>query len=74
MKSRTGLFGALCVYVTIAAAGPAGAQSGGGGNHISGDGLPSPAPVVTQNWGNLPEGREWGSTAGVDIDPTDGHI
>ena len=44
------------------------------GNPITGDGLPNPAPVVTANWGELPEGREWGSTAGVDIDPTDGHI
>ena len=26
------------------------------------------------NWGDLPEGREWGSTAGIDIDPNDGQI
>lgn len=44
------------------------------GNPISGVGLPNPAPVVTPNWGNLPAGREWGSTAGIDIDPLDGHI
>lgn len=44
------------------------------GNPISGEGLPNPAPNVTQNWGNLPAGREWGSTAGIDIDPNDGHI
>jgi len=44
------------------------------GNYISGEGLPNPAPVVTQNWGNLPAGRNWGSTAGIDIDPNDGHI
>ncbi|PCJ17124.1 MAG: hypothetical protein COA96_18005 [SAR86 cluster bacterium] len=44
------------------------------GNPISGAGLPNPAPIVTQNWGNLPAGREWGSTAGIDIDPIDGHI
>jgi len=44
------------------------------GNPITGDGLPNPAPVVTQNWGELPAGREWGSTAGIDIDPIDGHI
>ena len=44
------------------------------GNFITGEGLPNPAPVVTSNWGDLPEGREWGSTAGVDIDPNDGHI
>ena len=44
------------------------------GNAITGEGLPNPAPVVTSNWGDLPEGREWGSTAGIDIDPTDGQI
>ena len=37
------------------------------GNAITGEGLPNPAPVVTSNWGDLPEGREWGSTAGIDI-------
>jgi sugar lactone lactonase YvrE len=37
-------------------------------------GLPNPNPVVTKGWGPLPGGREWGSTAGVDIDPIDGHI
>ena len=44
------------------------------GNPITGEGLPNPNPTVTANWGELPEGREWGSTAGVDIDPNDGHI
>jgi len=49
------------------------AQSGTA-NFITGEGLPNPNPVTTSNWGQLPEGREWGSTAGIDIDPTDGHI
>lgn len=44
------------------------------GNPITGEGLPNPAPTVVRNWGTLPEGREWGSTAGIDIDPIDGHI
>lgn len=44
------------------------------GNPITGDGIPNPAPVVIANWGELPAGREWGSTAGIDIDPNDGHI
>lgn len=35
--------------------------------------LPNPNPTVTRNWGALPEGRVWGSTAGVDIGP-DGHV
>ena len=38
-----------------------------------GPGLPS-MPTLVQNWGDLPEGREWGTTAGIDIDPHDGHI
>lgn len=44
------------------------------GNPVSGEGLPNPNPTVVQNWGDLPEGREWGTTAGIDIDPTDGHV
>ena len=44
------------------------------GDPITGAGIPNPAPVVTTNWGELPAGREWGSTAGIDIDPHDGHI
>ena len=49
-------------------------MSMGSGNPVSGEGLPNPAPNVTANWGDLPAGREWGSTAGIDIDPTDGQI
>ena len=37
-------------------------------------GLPNPAPDLIKDWADLPDGREWGSTAGVDIDPHDGHI
>jgi len=44
------------------------------GNAITGEGLPNPAPVVTRNWGQLPAGRKWGTTAGIDIDPADGNI
>lgn len=44
------------------------------GNPITGEGLPNPARTVTTNWGALPAGREWGSTAGIDIDPLDGNI
>ena len=48
--------------------------SGQGGNIITGGGFPNPNPVVTNEWGDLPAGRQWGSTAGIDIDPTDGHV
>jgi DNA-binding beta-propeller fold protein YncE len=37
-------------------------------------GLPNPTSQVIRAWGPLPDGREWGSTAGVDIDPIDGHV
>ncbi|WP_420635021.1 peptidyl-alpha-hydroxyglycine alpha-amidating lyase family protein [Candidatus Palauibacter sp.] len=37
-------------------------------------GLPNPNPVVTKDWAQLPDDREWGSTAGIDIDPIDGHV
>jgi sugar lactone lactonase YvrE len=44
------------------------------GNPITGEGLPNPNPVVERDWGTLPEGRTWGTTAGIDIDPIDGNI
>jgi len=44
------------------------------GNPITGEGLPNPALVVTRNWGQLPAGRKWGTTAGIDVDPIDGNI
>jgi sugar lactone lactonase YvrE len=51
------------------------AQSGAKtSNAITGEGLPNPAPKVTRNWGELPAGRKWGTSAGVDIDPKDGHV
>src|ERR1700730_12912223 len=41
------------------------ARSTSAGNPITGDGLPNPAPIVTRNWGQLPVGRKWGTTAGI---------
>ncbi len=35
--------------------------------------LPNPNPTVVKSFGELPAGRTWGSTAGVDIGP-DGHV
>ena len=37
------------------------------------DNLPNPNPTVITEWGPLPDGRTWGSTAGVDIGP-DGYV
>ncbi len=44
------------------------------GNIITGEGIPNPNPVLMNQWGELPAGRTWGHTAGIDIDPTDGHV
>ena len=78
------VFGACAVFLLTAfgnAGIPANAQSKAPtapatkvGNPITGEGLPNPAPNVTRNWGQLPAGRKWGTSAGVDIDPKDGHI
>ncbi len=35
--------------------------------------LPNPNPRLIKNFGTLPDGRTWGSTAGVDI-ALDGHL
>ena len=35
--------------------------------------LPNPTGEAILNWAPLPDGREWGSTAGIDIGP-DGHV
>jgi sugar lactone lactonase YvrE len=49
-------------------------EAGRMGNAITGERLPNPAPKVTRNWGQLPAGRKWGTSAGIDIDPIDGHV
>ena len=43
-------------------------------NIVTGEGLPNPTTKVTRNWGQLPAGRKWGTSAGIDIDPKDGNI
>jgi DNA-binding beta-propeller fold protein YncE len=53
---------------------PPSTASAAAGNPMTGQGLPNPAPKVTRNWGQLPAGRTWGTTAGVDIDPLDGNV
>ena len=62
------------VLVTFSFTLSAGCFAQQAGNPITGEGIPNPGPVVTINWGELPAGREWGSTAGIDIDPNDGHV
>ena len=79
MKSSNVLFSTLFLSVAMLLSGcsspdSAGAGSGPTVNIITGEGLPNPAPIRTTNWADLPAGRQWGSTAGIDIDPTDGHI
>ncbi|MFZ8988862.1 MAG: hypothetical protein ACPG2Q_06105 [Pseudohongiellaceae bacterium] len=71
MSSSRSLLSSLSVCVALAATGTALAEDT---DFITGKGLPNPNPVVVPNWGELPAGRNWGSTAGIDIDPTDGHI
>jgi DNA-binding beta-propeller fold protein YncE len=63
----------LCL-ATLLSAGATAQSTAGIGNPISGEALPNPTPTVTRSWGELPAGRQWGSTAGIDIDPFDGNI
>ena len=65
---------AAFLLVTMDTGTRAHAQASKAGNPVSGEGLPNPAPVVTRNWGELPAGRTWGTSAGIDIDPKDGHV
>ena len=74
---------AATLFMAACSAGGSGEQAqppttppanGPAGNLITGEGLTNPAPSVTRNWGQLPAGRQWGTTAGIDIDPTDGNV
>lgn len=68
MKSPQRVFGALVLAAAIAPAGSAQAQIPAPLND-----LPNPYESV-DGWAQLPDGREWGSTAGVDIDPDGVHL
>ena len=79
MSSSRGLLSVLvaCTLTVLSGCGGEGVPSASAmsiGNPITGEGLANPAPTVMAGWGDLPAGREWGSTAGIDIDPNDGHI
>src|ERR687897_994000 len=63
---------AACLLTACSNSGMGGAAKGA--NPITGEGLPNPAPHVTRNWGQLPAGRKWGTSAGIDIDPIDGNV
>ena len=55
----------LTALVVAVCAASAIAQSG-----VSpGNDLPDPFQAAVRNWGTLPEGRTWGSTAGIEIGP-----
>ena len=62
-----------CIGVT-AMVGVFGGAAAFGQNDVAptGPGLPNPYQTV-RNWGSLPDGRTWGSTAGIDVGP-DGQI
>ncbi len=74
LKSTLFACGAALLAGCAGESGESGEAAMAAGNTITGEGLPNPAPTVVQNWGDLPEGREWGSTAGIDLDPFDGNI
>lgn len=68
-------FAILGAAVLVAGCNPDGSTiATGTGNIITGEGFANPNPVVTSQWGELPAGRTWGHTAGIDIDPTDGNV
>jgi len=67
-------FGAAIAAGCVAESAPSATMDAAGANPITGEGLANPNPTRIANWATLPEGRTWGSTAGLDIDPTDGHV
>jgi len=60
---RAAILSGLGLVAALALGSLACAQTGGPTN-----GLPNPYRAV-ENWGKLPDGRSWGSTSGVDVDP-----
>ena len=65
--------GVALLVLPLAALGAGGAAAQGEADLVQRM-LPNPNPEVMLHWAKLPGGRTWGSTAGVDIDPTDGHV
>jgi len=71
-KTTHPLFALL--WLVVVAGCTSGSDDSVGGNIVTGEGISNPNPVVTNQWGEFPAGRDWGHTAGIDIDPTDGNI
>ena len=69
MIEKKGFIGALLTFTLVSCGGVDNSA-----NVVTGAGYPNPNPVIENEWGALPAGRQWGSTAGIDIDPTDGHV
>jgi len=76
VKISLAAFAACAAWMAYTGAGTIATISAQGkvANPITGEGLPNPAPKVTRNWGELPAGRKWGTSAGLDIDPKDGNV
>ena len=76
VKISLAAFAACAAWMASTSSGALGTMSAQGkvANPITGEGLPNPAPKVTRNWGELPAGRKWGTSAGLDIDPKDGNV
>ena len=81
LSNRSSVAALVGIAVIVASAGWARAQSGAGFPQFfvpvvfdpAARPLPNPAPTIIKEWGPLPGGRVWGSSAGVDIGP-DGHV
>ncbi|MDH3205985.1 MAG: hypothetical protein OEO79_05200 [Gemmatimonadota bacterium] len=71
MMARNVLGSMVLVGAVAALMGPAGALEAQMSSPLND--LPNPYESV-DGWAQLPDGREWGSTAGVDIDPDGVHL
>jgi hypothetical protein len=66
-------FARVAVVAALAFAGSRASTQGTVTDPTAKGNLPNPNPTVVKNWGALPDGWVWGSTAGVDVGP-DGHV
>ena len=81
LSNRSSLAALVSISVIVLSGGWSRAQSRGGFPQFfvpvvmdpAARPLPNPTPTIIKEWGPLPGGRVWGSSAGVDIGP-DGHV